>query len=288
MSKLSFSGHETFQCRNLWLNKGYNFLQQGNRFHQPDAVVRLGVGKNMVSSIRYWMNAFGLLDKPGDDQLGKFLLGARGKDPFLEDIGSLWLLHYRLVTHGVASIYSLVFNEFRKERAEFTKGHLLGFLKRRCQLTGTEYNEHILERDIGVFLKTYLPPRTRVSNLEDEVSGIFLDLDLIEELDDGEGELGKRYRILSSDRKSIPSEIIMFCILENASYGNSVSFYELLSGNNSVGAVFAMDSEGLMQKILDLTVRFKDITYNEDAGIREVQFKAKPDHWDVLKSYYAK
>jgi hypothetical protein len=234
------------------------------------------------------MSAFGLLNEPSDDQLGKFLLGARGKDPFLEDTGSLWLLHHRLVTRGVASVYSLVFNEFRKERVEFTKEHLLKFLKRRCQQAGEEYNEHILERDVGVFFKTYLPPRTRVSNLEDEFSGIFLDLDLIDELNGREGELEKRYRIVSGERESIPSDIILFCILRNKTYGDSVSFYELLNGNNSVGTVFAMSSDGLMQKILELTAQYRQITYKEDAGIRELQFKAKPDRWDILKSYYAK
>ena len=47
--RLVFSGHESFQCRNLWLKKGYDFIKNGNSFNDEDAVVKLGVGKNMVT-----------------------------------------------------------------------------------------------------------------------------------------------------------------------------------------------------------------------------------------------
>jgi len=59
-TKYTFSGHESFQCKSLWLKKGYDFMSQNKDFNAADAVVDLGVGKNMVSSIRFWMKAFGL------------------------------------------------------------------------------------------------------------------------------------------------------------------------------------------------------------------------------------
>ena len=61
-TKYTFSGHDTFQCRQLWLKKGYDFVQEGQSFNNEDAVVKLGVGKNMVSSIRYWLKAFNIID----------------------------------------------------------------------------------------------------------------------------------------------------------------------------------------------------------------------------------
>ena len=286
MAKLLFSGHETFQCKSLWLKKSYDFLHDGNTFSQSDAVVKLGVGKNMVSSIRYWTNAFGFLSEK--DELAKFLFGSRGKDPFLENIGSLWILHHRLISQGVASIFSLVFNGLRKERIEFTKNQMINFLKRKCQEHNEAFKVNIVERDIGVFLKSYLQPRGKVQNIEDEFSGIFLELGIIEEIEGAEDDLGKRYRIAGCERPEIPIEVILFCILSNAKYGLSISFYELLSGYDSIGTIFALNSEGLRLKIQELTTRYKDITYKEDAGIRELQFKTKPDRWDVMKSYYAK
>ena len=282
--RFTFSGHETFQCRSLWLKKGYDFLRSGGKFSQPDAVVRLGVGKNMVSSIRFWMSAFGFSNE--NDELAKFLFGPRGKDPYLERPGSLWLLHHQLITRGVASTFSLVFNEFRRERPEFTKEQLLNFLKRKCQEQREPFNEHIIERDIGVFLKTYLRLNMKVKNIEEEFAGIFLELNLIEELEPLD-EAGKRYRIASRERHDIPFEVVLFCILSNDKYGRSISFHDLLNDKNSVGSVFALNGDGLIHKIDEMTKTYKGITYQESSGIREVQFKEKLSPWDVLKRFYA-
>ena len=91
--KFTFSGHESFQCRQLWLKKGFDYIKSGKSFNDDDAVVILGVGKNMVASIRFWMKAFGLIGI--DDVLTPFaekLLSDTGWDPYLEDEASLWLL----------------------------------------------------------------------------------------------------------------------------------------------------------------------------------------------------
>ena len=60
MGRYSFSGHESFFCKPLWLKKAYDAMNEGVNFSSPDAVAALGVGKNMVASIRFWSRAFGL------------------------------------------------------------------------------------------------------------------------------------------------------------------------------------------------------------------------------------
>lgn len=94
--------HETFTPRYGWLKKGYEGVcRDGGIFKDQEAVLRLGVGKNMVSSIRFWCQAFKLVE-PGPQggvkpaPLGERLLPDRGWDPYLEDVASLWLLHWQL------------------------------------------------------------------------------------------------------------------------------------------------------------------------------------------------
>lgn len=53
-----FSGHESFPCKSLWLKKGYDYDEDNGDFNDPLAVVNLGVGKNMVGAIRYWLKAW--------------------------------------------------------------------------------------------------------------------------------------------------------------------------------------------------------------------------------------
>ena len=66
--------------------------------NSPDAVITLGVGKNMVASIRFWLRAFGVTENDKKTKLGDYLFDeSKGKDKYLEDIATLWLLHFNLV-----------------------------------------------------------------------------------------------------------------------------------------------------------------------------------------------
>lgn len=228
--KLTFSGHETFHCRNLWLKKGYDFVLSDKKFSAPDAVVDLGVGKNMVSSINYWLKSFGLMEKEENNlsEIANFIFGKSGVDPYLENPATLWLLHYHLITENRASTYSLVFNEFRKKKIEFNKNQLQNFLKAKCEETKTNYNEATIQRDISVFIRNYVRPQKSNKNLEDYFSGIFIDLNLVEPLLKYDEKETDWYRIENKERDDIPAEILLYCILSNESYSDSITLDELL------------------------------------------------------------
>lgn len=59
MDNLKFSGHESFHCRPFWLKKGFDFVK-ANQQITDKAGIELGVGKNMVGSIRFWLKAFNI------------------------------------------------------------------------------------------------------------------------------------------------------------------------------------------------------------------------------------
>ncbi len=62
-AKLRFSGHQTFPLRHGWLTKAALGIGEDRElFRRKDALVRLGVGKNMVASIRHWSQATGVLE----------------------------------------------------------------------------------------------------------------------------------------------------------------------------------------------------------------------------------
>jgi len=289
MSKLNFSGHETFQCRELWLKKGFDFVNTKKSFHDPYAVVELGVGKNMVNAIQYWMIAFALMDPEKKlSDLANYIFGPEGKDPFLEDSVTLWLLHYHLIKKEHSSIYSLFFNEFRKERPEFTRTHLVNYLKRKCEENRSVISENTIAKDAGVFLSTYLNPTRGQKDFKDLLAGLFIDLDLIERIHRIEAGGFEWYRIINREYEDIPAEISLYCILDNEDYGSSVSFHTLLTGWNSIGSVFALNANGLAKKIKEITQKYKTVIYTDYAGVKELQFKEKTDKWKVLDDCYGK
>jgi len=292
MSVLSFSGHESFQCRNLWLKKGYEFAAANKTFTDDLAVVDLGVGKNMVSSIKFWLKAFELLNEDDTVQeLAQMILDENGRDPYLEDIGTLWLLHYHLVTSNQGkekeTIYSLFFNNFRKKRVEFSKEHLIHFLISECNHRNESHSENTIETDMGVLLKNYVRPKSEKNSksIEDDFSSLLFELDLIKPIADRQDW----FECKNEYRSTLPTEIIFYSILSNPdlSESKSISFNHILNDENSPGLVFALNADSLLEHIKIITQRFDGITYTEDAGMREIQFNKEYKPLEVLEEYYA-
>lgn len=283
MQKLSFSGHESFNCRPLWLKKGYDFIQKGLDFNNDDSVVELGVGKNMVNSIKFWTKSFGLTSEEKIlSDFANYIFGENGKDKYLEDPATLWLLHYHLIKVNHASIYSLVFNDFRKHSQEFTKERLERYLIRYSTEQNTPQSENTIERDVRVFLKNYGRPSNKTKDIEDEFSNIFVELNLLETID------SKTFRIVNRERKEIPYEVVLFLILDKYGDRKSISFHNLLNEENSIGNVLVMNEQGILNKIEEIISDYKTIIFSDVAGIKELQFKRKLDKWKVLNKYYEK
>lgn len=283
--KFTFSGHESFQCRHLWLKKGYDFVNKKKSFNNDDAVVELGVGKNMVSSIRFWMKAFNLLTTT--DELTDFahkLLSDDGYDPYMEDEGTLWLLHYHLVKKGFASTYSIVFNELRREKIEFTKDNFISYIYRKSETEKiTQVSKNTLFEDFKVLTKMYLRIEDN-KDKEDSYTGLLTELSLVKCLKKGTEEF---FIIENSERTEIPDEIILYAILDNENFDLSLSLNTIEQNSNSVGTVFAINKPGLQTKIENLTAKFQNMVFNDQAGVKEIQFKKKPTAYSILDKYYA-
>jgi len=293
MKKLRFSGHESFICKQFWLKKGYDFLNQHNQFCDNDSVIKLGVGKNMVSSIRFWMKAFGLTDQDDNlQEIAHFIFNdLTGCDPFLEDLGTIWLLQYQLIKTNYASIYHLYFNNFNTQRYDFTKDQLQGFLKRKIEdIDPNIYNQNTIKNDIAVFIRNYLKLKKHESKLEIEenFSGLLLDLNIFNSIKvkDFNGNLEDHYILNNYQNGSLPFQIILYSILDNPNYGKSISLKQLQTSINCPSFVFSISNETLNEIIEEMTRYDKQILYTQNAGISELQIKKELDKWNVLKDYY--
>jgi hypothetical protein len=285
--KYTFSGHDSFQCRQLWLKKGYDYIQEQRSFNDEEAVVKLGVGKNMVSAIRYWMKAFNILDSK--DNLTEFGIKLfdeeNGYDPYLEDEASIWLLHYQLVKTELASIYSIIFNEFRKEKIFFAKETFLNYLKRIQESnSGLSFNENTVAKDFNVFVNMYKSD-SESNDVEDSFSGILSEVGLLKAIGKGKDE---QFQIENNERDRLPEAVVLFSILDNSNYTNSISLNSLEFDTNSPGSIFALNRSGLVNKISGIVRDNKSIIFTDHAGIKELQFKNKPNAYSILDKYYGK
>lgn len=289
---LKFSGHETFACRTFWAKKGYDFIVERNKFSAIEASSKLGVGKNMVTSIQFWMKAMNLLNKD-DGTPTKFahnFFDDDGFDPFLEDIGTIWLLHAELVTSEFATLYNLFFNEFRTQKASFSKTQLLNFVSAYYkQVEGNGINKGTVEKDINVFCKSYNQPdyKNTKKNFEDEVSSLFLELELMKssKVKDTNDKIIEWYTVDSNERYNLPSDILLYFILSRHE-GRTVPFRNLLTDKNSAAKVFCLNREGLYKKLKEQEEKIEGLFISETAGNVVLNIPEGLKKEDILKEYY--
>lgn len=290
MSNYKFSGHETFQCRHFWLKKGYDFVKKEGDFKSNEALIELGVGKNMISSINHWLKVFGLTDSQSGEltEFAHKLFGEDSYDPYLEDIGSLHLLHFKMLSNQqLASIYGMVFGEFRKTRisSEFTNNQLFEFITRKLKIEGEAYSENTLRSDIKVFLRTYQTSSKRGSkSIEDDFASVLIGLNLIDPVQDVFIDGEQMYRLQYNDQKNLNELIFLYTIIDRFEDRTSISFKEI---QTEVSDKFLCNREGTEEKLNSLSENGY-LVYKQDAGRKEIQVKSKFDKWNILNKYYGR
>ncbi|WP_319502220.1 DUF4007 family protein [uncultured Draconibacterium sp.] len=296
---LRFTGHETFVVRTFWPKKGYDFIKQGNSFSNDEAVVDLGVGKNMVASVNYWMKALGLFDDDKKEltDFAKWVFADDGYDPFLEDIGTIWLLHYYLVKTNYASIYNLIFNELRKERAVFNKNQLKAFIKRKyLELEDNSLNLNTVDKDISVFTRLYgkVDYQNLSKDFEDEINSLMIELELIsttveDEIKEGTNKREKVewFHLHGENRNSLPSRVLLYSILDNFPGARNIAVKRLEVEPNSPGLVFLLNKDSLYKKLKEFESLYPGIVLSETAGNLVLVLPEGLEKEEVLKDYYA-
>ena len=278
--RYSFSGHESFYCKSLWLKKGYDFLTEGRSFLNDDAVVRLGVGKNMVTSIRYWLKAFGLTVNDQPTELAQIIFSNEGGDCFTEDVNTLWLLHYSLVHTQVASLYNLLFTDYQREKKEFEKSTLDAYIQRKCNVPEQKnvYNSNTINKDMGVLLKNYFAPENFTA-MED-FSALLIGLNLLRRVDKD------TYAFNETSTSSIAPEIILYAILDSKNENDATMSFDAIQ---ELALTFCMSVPAFTSIVRDLEKTHADLFhYTENSGIRNIQFLRDDfDKYQVLTNYYA-
>lgn len=278
-----FSGHESFTLRFAWLPKAvHGTLKHRDLFNEDEALVHLGVGKNMVRSIRHWGVSGGFLDeisatkgsratRPTPSTLGHLLFGADGLDQYLEDPSTLWLIHWQLASRSEGpTTWYWAFNEYPE--AEFTKDKLCASL--RQFIDRNEWKriaDSTIERDVDCFIRTYIPRRRGKNEVFEES----LDCPLTELgiLGDIEG-LGV-YAFNRGEHPSLPQAILLYAVLrfwqQSAPLVKTLSYDQVAYHAGSPGRVFKLSDTALTEYLESLGELTKGaIRFGTTAGLRQL------------------
>ena len=266
----------------MWLKKGYDFVRDGRDFNSPDAVVFLGVGKNMVASIRYWLKVFGIYNGTDISSLGTYLFDNNfGKDKYLEDIASLQLLHFNLVHNEEATLYKMFFCGLQRERSSFDREQALSYVALRMAEDGKQkiYNANTVKKDIAVLLQNYSLPRKPLSN--EDFSSLMIDLDLIRQSSEDKG-----YYFNHGGKRQVVQEVFLYALITLQEKSGDCSLpFETVQDN--IGLVFCMNEMETVNMLRSLNEAYPAVlSYSDVAGIRQIQFTGDVDRMNILDDHY--
>ncbi len=282
-----FARHETFHPRFGWLKKGFDFAQKDlGIFLAEDAPVRLGVGKNMVRSIRYWCAAFKLLKEDQPTEFGQQLLGQDGWDPYLEDPASLWLLHWKLLEPpSSATTWDFAFNQFHQ--VEFTVEDLFYQLCEYRDRAAPRISDSSLKKDVNCLLRMYVVQPIKPQVSEDSLDCPFTGLGLIHTAGDS-----RHYLFRVGQKPTLPPELVVYACLQHhtqtASTAKTIPIANLLYDRGSPGLAFKLTESALCSAIETVARRWEQISLSDAAGKLQFSFAGEPQALaaDILDRYY--
>ncbi|MBO8161878.1 MAG: DUF4007 family protein [Thermosipho sp. (in: Bacteria)] len=165
--------HETFTPRYGWLKKGFDaVIENSNIFREREAIEKLGVGKNMVNSIRFWCLAFKLIKVDDKEivptKLGQRLLGdVNGWDPYLEDDASLWLLHWQLFVPPFEAVsWPLAFNRCNLQSFDIKELSRIIFNAAQGFPSLAKASAKTYQRDASCIIRMYVDEEDKDSEIE--------------------------------------------------------------------------------------------------------------------------
>jgi len=255
---MPYAKHESFHIREGWLAKGLRAVQEDRGILRDDtAPIKLGLGRNMVRALQFWLTATGLVKVyPPGHTLTEFGNHALLCDPYFEDIGTLWFIQYHLAcSEDNATAWYWFFNhfaypDFDQEIFVQELGRWVLAREERKPLAS-----RTLESEFQVLTRTYLPSGRDYSP-EDGMDSPLAELSLLESLPD------KRYRLCPPDLDRLPPLIVLYVLLHERPgqprTQSEIGLMQALREPCGVGRVFNLGAAALLETLERLTVQGAD------------------------------
>lgn len=286
---MKFRAHDTFYIRKGWLSKGMkNIIPKPNVFvdKNENPMDVLGIGANMVKALRYWLPAVGLTEEAPSgvrtQKLTEFGELVYENDKFIEEIGTLYLLHYNLVKNQAnATAWYWFFNKF--ESKEFTKDDFLQQIQNYISLEDKDANVALrsLEDDFSCIINTYVPnEKVEDADPENNIDCPFRELNLINALNK------KTFKKTIPLAQTFNPWVVLAVIMEQADGRPEIRLNDLLTEPCSIGKVFNLDTITMLD-ILHNIEKMGELKIVRTAGLDIIHLHNQYTFEECVKRYYA-
>ena len=290
---MKFRAHDTFFIHKGWLSKGMRnvvanqdvFITKDKNRNPMDV---LGIGANMVKALRYWLQVVGLTTEPTKGQriqtLTSFGKLVYKHDPYIEEMGTLWLLQYQLAKNrDEATAWYYFFNEFNM--SEFTRDDFVQALQNYIVMAQEQAAIRSLNDDFSCIINTYISRgKTTKASPENNIDCPFGELGLIDVLSRSGNNITYKKSIPSSE--AINPWVVLAVIYDQARDNTEISLSVLLSSPCNIGKVFNLDSITIIE-VLHYAERTGLLRIVRTAGLDYIKLEKGYDFITCTQKYYA-
>jgi hypothetical protein len=267
-----FSGHESFACRYGWLPKLYEAVTADPAVFSSDerAILTLGLGRNMVKSLRFWGEAFGLTRQSGSEVrptafADKLLDRRSGVDPFLEMPGSLWRLHWMVTTHGGLGAWAATFLDMHEQ--DIARDRLLSAVMRKAETVRGPITAQTAGVHVDMLTRTYAVAAEGDTSAEDSLGSPFQELGLMRMVEPA----GIRtVRLVRGRKPSLDIGALAFALHDfwsgTAPASRTMSMRSMMLSHAAPGATLLLDETGLHERLDALCATSKALTLRPDGA----------------------
>ena len=275
---LKFKKNETFYLRDGWLEKAINAIYENkpnNIFSKNNGISILGIGSNMVKSLKYWLQASNVIISTNTKtELSLFGELLYKYDRYLENQFSLFLVHYYLVKNMIEC--PLFYGLFNIDIKTFTKNDFVSVISSYFQSLDLAVKKEYLEDDTGVLLKSYIND-SKGDNPEDNYVCPLAYLRLLE-------KKGDKYIKTKPIYQSLSYLIVYLCLVDLYE-GQSFNIEDSIDEINSPIKIFNLDKNMYLQYLEEMK-KNQLITINKTAGLNIVYFEEKLTLEEVFIRYF--
>lgn len=278
-NKVKMKRHESFSIREGWLAKGIRIIKEDSKaFSSADATDILGIGTNMVKSLKYWMSATCLIEENNRSiTLSKFGELIDKYDPYLEDNFSWWLIHLKMILNIEDSyIYNLFFNKCTMK--VFSKRDIFEQISQILNNNKLEYSENILQDEVNMIIKTYSIDE-KIDNPENNFICPLSELNLIKKVDIN------AYERVKPDFRNLNYLIVYYLMIILSEDKDYLSIDDLIKLDNSPAKLLNLD-KNLINEYLDEMKKQGLIVINRTAGLNMIYFTTKMSIDEIMKEHF--
>lgn len=264
-------------------------------------MVRLGIGKNMVRSAKFWAECTGLIEEIDGaawaaTNFGRLILGHDGYDEFLQRTETLWLLHWKLATNPTRPLFHWEQMLNHWQRAEFSESEVVSFLERGLRSDESEKSKRTYEDGYRVFVNSYLPTRGRKGEIgEDNLDCPLAELEFLKKVgvrpkDEHSNE--PVYSFVIGPKPGITSALFAYCVWDywrNSLYKDqdSLGFRFVSSAPGSPGQIFKLP-ELAVRPLLDglVSATAGALAFVDSSSMQQVAKNRTLAEEDLIKLIY--